>query len=161
MVPAIERWSVIHHRSRSHVPKLRRLILLIGVPVVVGGCSYGCWRSLQPTIGVAADAAHSPVQGLPASATNVRYFLPGFEGPAKAFDFNITESEFEAWMKSLSPPLIANGPGPIHCVDPAHGPDGRHDIANGTVYSWQHEDQAVEAGFDRDIGRAYYYRAYR
>jgi hypothetical protein len=78
-----------------------------------------------------------------------------------AYDFNISESELEAWVKSLSPLLVASGSGPVHCVDPVHGPDGRHEITNGQVFSWRHEDEAIEAGFDRDLGRAYYYRSYR
>ncbi len=143
------------------MPRWRRLTLFVAVPAIVGGCGYWFWPSFKPRIGFAADVAHSPVHGLPASATNIHYYLAGFEGPAEAYDFNITESEFQAWAKSLSPPLVADGTASVHCVDVAHGPDGRHAITNGIIYSWRQEDQAVEAGYDRLLGRGYYYRSYR
>jgi hypothetical protein len=140
----------------------RRLIVWAAVPLLLGGCLYSCLRSFEPTIGHAPTAKQSPVEGLPQSATNARNFLPGYFGPVKAYEFDVSEKDFEAWVASLPAPKL--GPSQwrtVRSMDETGWPYAEREIADGPVYSWQHEDQSIVAAYDRSNGRAYYRRSYR
>jgi hypothetical protein len=99
---------------------------------------------------------------LPESATNVRYFLPGAWGPVKAYEFDVSEKDFEAWVASLPSPQLSQGQGRmVRCMDDTGQPYAPREIADGPVYSWQHQDESIIAAYDRSNGRAYYRRSYR
>ena len=119
---------------------------------------------MEPTIGRAATAAGAPIEGLPASARNVAWFLPGSLGPTKAYEFDATEAVFDAWVSALSdagPTLQAVDVQTIHGLDAEGYPNREHAIEHGRVYRWSFEDESVTAAYDRALGRAFYRRNYR
>jgi hypothetical protein len=146
----------------------RRWFFWLLPPVLCGGFLFSIWRSLEPRIGRAATAADSPVKDLPAGARDIAYFLPGAFGPIKAYEFDISEAEFEAWVKAMPPPkleLMPPDPGEnFHSVrraDATGYPNQKHEFRNGVLYLWRFEDQNIVAAYDRSLGRAFYTRSYR
>ena len=134
----------------------------LAVPLLACAGLYSCWRSFEPTIGHAATAASAPVSGLPPSATNVRYFLPGSFGPVKAYEFDVSEADFLSWVVSMPPPKLSPDKlRAVRCLDSTGWPDAEREIEDGKVYSWHHEDESIMAAYDRAAGRAFYYRSYR
>jgi hypothetical protein len=122
---------------------------------------YSLWRVMMPSRGSAPSAAEAPIAGLPASARNVDYFLLG-SFPAGAYEFDVPEVDFEAWVRTMPPPRLEPDAGrTVRCLDADGWPDGTREIADGSVHAWRHEDEVKVAGYDRTTGRAYYYWASR
>src|SRR5690606_37758976 len=91
--------------EKGKLMKHLRSIVLWGLPpVLLGGCVWSCFQSLEPTIGHAVVAEEAPFDGLPATPTNIRYYLPGVMGLVVVFEFDISEAEFGAWATEVNVP---------------------------------------------------------
>jgi hypothetical protein len=138
----------------------RKTVGVIVIGAILASCA-GLWHHLQPSLGHAPTAAEAPISGLPASARHIRYFLPG-SFPAGAYEFDVPEADFEAWVRAMPPPRLAPYPSmAIRCLDADGWPDATREIVDGIVYGWRHEDESKFAAYDRTNGRAYYYWAKR
>ena len=153
----------------------RPFLLAVGLLVVVVGCLvvYYGWREVQPRIGRHVPAARCPVAGLPASATDVSYYVGGAFGPSTMYEFSVPEADFVRWAQangwtlSRPTPLPSGEPWSIRRFgrdtnDPADPKDA--EIVNGWMYEWvnpQRDDDRLWLGYDSDSHRAYYVRSYR
>lgn len=134
----------------------QRLIGLV-VALVIAGCLYGGWRSFEPTVGQAATASEAPISRLPASAKNVRYYLPGAFGPVTYYEFEVSEEDFEAWVAAMPPPQLARVDWrTIQCLDDEGRPSEERELEDGIVYHWREDDASIQTAYDRVAGRAYF-----
>lgn len=136
--------------------RLLIILLLLAIPLL----AYGCWRSLEPTIGTAVTAAEAPISGLPESATDVRYFLAGAFGPSTYYEFQVSEAEFEAWTGRMKFDFTRDGSGKFYALKEDGRPHRAVEIEDGIILWWRdpnNSDSGVAAAYDRSTGRAYYH----
>jgi hypothetical protein len=138
------------------------LVWAAGLPII----AY--FASLPPQIGEHVTLAECPLS-LPASASDVCFFVPPVLGPLTAYEFDVPEADVRQWAKSRGIDLAPIGQGGVSVLrylalmphDPPSSPDdlpvGVIQVQEGLVHSWQCEDQGRLWVYDRSAGRAYVY----
>lgn len=135
-----------------------RILLIVIILCGIGSC---CVLAFRNRVGYNVSRSEAPIEGLPADATNISYFLPGAFGPNTFYEFNTSEESFLEWVQSyerLKP--VEQGPHKVYrcnCYSP-NGDDTRETtIVNGYLYEWFEEDRGKCIAFDKDTSRAYYW----
>ncbi len=110
--------------------------------------------------GSSQTAAESSVNGLPAEAVDIHWYLPHVFEPNKIYDFSISQEGFEKWVKSrtfdgLDGPIV--GPTSIATYDPRSGEFDQREFEHAILYSWRNEDAGVHMLYDPAGQRAYYF----
>jgi hypothetical protein len=126
-------------------------LLIVVASIYVVGKIIG--RAMDPRVGRAADAASSPVPGLPSTATSIQYRIGGaFDAEPLTFECNMPEAHFVAWATARG---LANRPG---AEDTIWTVNGEITIVGGVFFYRSYDaDSAEYAAYDRKAGRAYYH----
>lgn len=138
----------------------RRVIMRTGggvaIALLLATCSI--WVA-QPQAGISATAAGAPKLGLPADATDVRWYLAGAFQPNTTYDFATSRASFDQWAKAYDVrPLVGprHGSSLVLAYDPATRTCAFQLIDEAIAYEWSEQDRGVSLVFDRQSSRAYY-----
>lgn len=110
-------------------------------------------------IGTAATPDASSVWGLPNTATDIHWFMPGHGAPLTTFDFKVSRTGFDKWLADQRDELTGPhfGRFTITTYSEKTSSFEQRVIPNAVAYTWSEEDRGTQIAYDLDAERAYYY----